>query len=146
MSRISEHVSQWAGGSATSDCALAGPLPDPGAATPTLVIAQASLRCDSDKRGFKGIVFFDHEPVAWCCLTGDEIEDFKAWGAAALPTAQVVTVGAAVETINCPPPIPKATGGDENEVENEVEIEDMRNALRALAPAWFALASAKSVA
>lgn len=129
---ISEHVSQWAAGSDVSDCAVAGPLPALGDATPTLVIAQATESCDTDARNFKGIVFFNHEPVAWCCLRSDEIESFTTWGRTALPGAQVVTVAEPLAQINCPPPNPSmiATPRD-----------GLRIALRAKAAVWLSRAA-----
>lgn len=129
MDGISEHVSQWAAGSGASDCVVAGPLPSPNGAAPTLVIAQASISCDGDSRNFKGVVFYGLEPIAWCCLTREEIASFKAWGKATFPAARVVTVPDPVGPINCPPPNPEAV---------LTPREQIRNALRSLAPAWLA--------
>jgi hypothetical protein len=129
MDRISEHVSAWATGSGGSDCALAGPPPpaSSGAVT-TLVIAQASLRCDSDDRNFKGIVFHGLEPVAWCCLTSEEVASFQLWGRTTFPTARVITVPEPVGSINCPPPNPQF---------GVTPREQLRVALRDLAKTWL---------
>jgi hypothetical protein len=133
MSSISEHVSQWASGGDVSDCAMGGPLPPTDGAEPTLMIVQASLSCEDKvgaveaSRNYKGAVFYGLEPVAWCCLLGEEIPSFRAWGSAMFPGAQVVTVPNPVPSINCPPPNPKLTAR-----------EQIRNALKELAKTWLA--------
>lgn len=129
MASTSEHVSQWASGGDVSDCAVGGPLPAINGAVPTLVIAQASISCDNQTRNYKGVVFYGLEPVAWCCLLNEEIASFQAWGSAMFPGAQVVTVPNPVPSINCPPPNPKAV---------LTPREQIRTALKALAPSWLA--------
>lgn len=129
MDRISEHVSQWAAGLGGSDCALSGPLPSPNGTIPTLVIAQASISCDTDLRNYKGVVFYGLEPVAWCCLTSEEIASFKLWGKTKFPKARLVVVTDPVGPINCPPPNPQA---------GLTAREQLRSALKDLAPTWLA--------
>lgn len=128
MSGVSEHVSQWAAGEDVSDCALGGPLPSANGAVPTLVIAQASISCDNETRNYKGVVFYGHDPVAWCCLLSEEISSFTDWGNTKFPGAKIVTIPNPVPSINCPPPNPKAV---------LTPREQMRNALRVLAPTWL---------
>lgn len=132
MASTSEHVSQWASGGDVSDCALGGPLPPIDGAVPTLMIVQASIRCEDKasaeaSRNYKGAVFYGLEPVAWCCLLGEEIPSFRAWGSTMFPGAPVVTVPGPVPSINCPPPNPKLTAR-----------EQIRSALRDLARTWLA--------
>src|SRR5262249_25005333 len=141
MDRISEHVSQWAAGSNVSDCAVAGPLPALGDATPTLVIAQSTESCDSDARNFKGIVFFNHQPVAWCCLRSEEIPSFKAWGSTALPGAQIVAVPQPLSQINCPPPNPSMTANPPDLSMTATPRDALRIALRTVAAVWLARAA-----
>jgi hypothetical protein len=97
---------------------------------PTLVIARGSQTCHDDGRAHRGIVFFDAEPVAWCCLSDDEATDFKLWGARTFPSVQIVTVSSPVPTINCPPTVPSFH-------EDREHAEAMLAELRQLAPRWF---------
>jgi hypothetical protein len=97
---------------------------------PTLVIALGSATCHDGDRPHRGIVFFDAEPAAWCCLSDAEIVDFKTWGAREFPSVQIVTVSSPVPQVNCPPTVPTF-------LEDAKHREDMLDELRRLAPQWF---------
>ena len=142
MSGSSGHVLQWAEGAAGgSDCEQAGPLPVATGVIPTLVIATASGRCliDGSARDHKGIVFYDSEPVAWCCLSDAEIVDFKTWAATRFPSVQIVTVVDPLTVINCPPtrPLAAAASGSVRE--------EIRTELRNCGACWFVAATPTGV-
>jgi len=119
------------------------PSPAPEGVIPTLVIARSAATCHDDHREHRGVVFYDAEPVAWCCLSDDEVLEFKTWGARRFPAVQIVTVASPAPQINCPPSVPSLT--------QDLELRDRMVAeLRSLAPRWFVpatpVASAKLVA
>jgi hypothetical protein len=124
-----------------SDCEQAGPLPAANGVIPTLVIATSSGRCiiDGSERDNKGIVFYDTEPVAWCCLADAEIVDFKTWAATSFPSVQIVTVVDPLTVINCPPtrPIAAAAGASIRE--------QIRTELRQCGARWFVTATPTEV-
>jgi hypothetical protein len=135
MSGRSGHVVQWdAGrGGGGSDCEQAGPLPAAVGVIPTLVIATTGDICYGNDRNreYKGVVFYNSEPVAWWCLAADELVGFRTWAATAFPSVQIVTVSDPATVIACPPS-PSA-----QEVPNAALIEQTRQILRARAPQWF---------
>jgi hypothetical protein len=137
MGSGSKYVREWSAGTLAqgirpeAECVQGGPLPTIAGHTPKVVIASATEGCDGDGgRHTKGIVFYDHEPVAWCCLADDEIADFTAWAAKALPTAPIIHVPQASPVLNCPPFIaaPHAAAVRER----------VRDALREAARDWLA--------
>lgn len=131
MGNGSGRVMQWVKGNKGSECEVGGPLPPAIGVMPTLVIARSSGVChDGDaEHPHKGIVFYDAEPVAWCCLADGDIGELKTWAVGAFPSLQIVTVADPSIIINCPPPHPSARGPAVRDL--------MRNELRALAPLWF---------
>jgi len=119
------------------------PSAAPEGVIPTLVIAQSAATCHDDHREHRGVVFYDSEPVAWCCLSDAEVLEFKTWGARRFPSVQIVTVSHPAPQINCPPSVPSV-------VQDTESRDRMVAELRSLAPRWFVpaklIASAKLVA
>jgi hypothetical protein len=149
MDRGSEHVKQWAKGGVVagiSECAQAGPLPAAKGIIPTIVIAHPAVSCKHEAREYKGIVYYNYEPVAWCCLSSSEVRKFKAWAIEAFPSVQIVTVTSPAPRINCPPPVPHATDLAPQPRPHEEAREKLRLELRNAAPDWFVAPTAKRAA
>jgi hypothetical protein len=132
----SEHVTTWAQGGG-SDCVVAASKRPSNGVIPTLVIAPAAISCRLDAREYKGIVFYGHEPVAWCCLSSAEVPEFKAWATEQFSSLQIVTVAEPAPHLNCPPPAVPATDLPQQLTKQQEMREEMRNELRKLAPRWF---------
>jgi hypothetical protein len=98
----------------------------------TLVLVRNSGMCSDGKLEHTGIVFDDHEPVGWTCITEAEIPGFQSWGKQTYPGALWLTIDGPLENINCPPP---PTNGP---VPAE-RVDEIRAELRRLAESWFPL-------
>ena len=131
MDGSSERVIQLSTGGGGPGCVQLGPIPATNGVIPTLVIACFTERCQDDARAHKGIVFYDAEPIAWCCLSDDEVAEFKAWGGRMFPSMQIVTVSSPLPKINCPPPSIASPR------QQAAITEAIRDELRSLAPHWF---------
>jgi hypothetical protein len=107
-----------------------GALPAINGRTATLVILRSSGNCNDVTRKNTGVVFFDSEPVAWNCLSDDEVSRFEAWGAATFSPVRILAVSSPIPAINCPP-----------QLASELELSGMRDAIRSelrrLGPTWF---------
>ncbi|HEU4730182.1 MAG TPA: hypothetical protein VFT22_19930 [Kofleriaceae bacterium] len=125
-------------------------MPTTNGVIPTIVIAHPAVSCKHEQREYKGIVFYDYEPVAWCCLSSSEVRKFKAWATEAFPSVQIVTLNKPAPRISCPPPVPKETDLPPHGHAHEEARERIRRELRNAAPSWFvaptATAAAKNVA
>jgi hypothetical protein len=125
------HAWPWASDPGPGGCAQLDPLPLADGIVPTLVVVRASGNCKDAVRKNTGVVFFGTEPVAWNCLSDDELSAFKAWGTAAFSSVHILTVTSPAPAINCPPP--KLTASELAAVRDAI-----RDDLRRLAPLWFA--------
>jgi len=108
---------------------------------PTIVIAKASKPCSDEPRCYRGIVLYDANPVAWWCLTEQEIPAFKAWATGAFSSLHIVTAEAPDDSINCSPPTPpgrQAPTASPAELPMTPKLE-MRAALQARAQVWLAM-------
>lgn len=127
---MSEYVREWVSGTEPSDCTVVAALPDARGTIPTVVVAAAGASCEQG-RGYKGVVFYGYEPIAWHCLSDAEVTSFKQWAVDSFPSVQLVTIAEPTLYINCPPT--KAMPPDAVASLRE----QMRTELRALAPTWF---------
>ena len=137
MSGSSKHIVQFAGrGGGGSDCEQTEPLPAAIGVIPTLVIAKTGVLCSGDDRAreYKGVVFYDAEPMAWWCLADDEIAAFRTWAAMAFPSVQIVAVDDPTTDILCSPT-----------PNNVAAREDARTILRRCAQHWFVPATPTGV-
>lgn len=118
-------------------CMQLGALPAINGRTATLVILRSSGNCHDVTRKNTGAVFFDSEPVAWNCLSDDEVSRFEAWGAATFSPVRILVVASPVPSVNCPPQPATA-----------LELSQMRDAIRSelrrLGPIWFATGTAEA--
>lgn len=112
-------------------CVQLGALPAINGRTANLVILRSSGNCHDVTRKNTGVLFFDSEPVAWNCLSDDEVSRFGAWAAATFSPVRILVVASPVPSVNCPPPLT-----------TELELSQIRDAIRSelrrLAPTWFA--------
>jgi hypothetical protein len=112
-------------------CMQLGALPAINGRTATLVILRSSGNCNDTTRKNTGVVFFDSEPVAWNCLSDDEVSRFEDWGAATFSPVRILAVTTPIPAINCPP-----------QMTTEPELSQLRDAIRSelrrLGPTWFA--------
>jgi hypothetical protein len=141
MSGSSKHIVQFAGrGGGGSDCEQTEPLPAAIGVIPTLVVAKTGVLCNSDDRTreYKGVVFYDGEPMAWWCLADDEIAAFRTWAAMAFPSVQIVAVDDPATDILCSP-TPNVAG------QATAAREDARKILRRCAQHWFVPATPTGV-
>ena len=108
-----------------------GALPEIEGRTATLVVLRSSGNCNDTTRKHTGVLFFDAEPVAWNCLSDDEVSEFEAWGAATFTPVRILAVTSPAPGINCPPT--SATAPELNRIRDLI-----RGELRRLGPIWFA--------
>jgi hypothetical protein len=107
-----------------------GALPAISGRTATLVVLRSSGNCNDATRKNTGVVFFDAEPVAWNCLSDDEVLLFEAWGTENFSPVRILAVTSPVPGINCPPP--SATALELSHMRDLI-----RSELRRLGPTWF---------
>jgi hypothetical protein len=98
----------------------------------TAVVVHGAGTCGDGDHPHLGVVLYDGDPVAWSCLSDDEIGDFKAWCDASIDGAEHVDVMQSLGVIiNCPPPFadPAVRGA---------AVAQMHAMLAGFVPIWLA--------